>query len=400
MAIDQEKKSNRLLGNRRFTSADLTTAQEAFTEVLDINSNEIYTQTNAVPTSSLPFSGSSQNGNVYQSGSANILKYWFRHRLTKSNVGRDVWFFLYPTGSNSGVTPQLVQDGQQTNFISPKYSISALANANTEDSTPGYGIKVFKSTSTDSASLSGGDIVSANDYQFDYKTGVLQFNSSAVDPSNSQYVYMTVYQYVGTNLRTGLDIAGNVKISGSLTVSGQTLLDSYYTGSETLIVSGAMKIVDQQVGSAVASSSLFLENLGTILRLSIIGRVFSSQRFYDIFFKRYEPLVRGTDARTRGQIVGELLSDAFSSAIAQGTAQSIDQAVEEVKDQTSFLMENTMKPPSKTRRSSATPVPQVLPPINTAQAQPVLNQSIRQRAKENPAVAATLLGGLGSAGLL
>ena len=77
MAINQEKKSNRLLGGRRFTSADLTTAQEAFTEVLDINSNEIYTQTNAVPTSSLPFSGSSQNGNIYQSGSANILKYWF-----------------------------------------------------------------------------------------------------------------------------------------------------------------------------------------------------------------------------------------------------------------------------------------------------------------------------------
>ena len=152
------------------------------------------------------------------------------------------------------------------------------------------------------------------------------------------------------------------------------------------------------VAANIAASPL--ENLGTILRLSIIGRVFSSQRFYDIFFKRYEPLVRGTDARTRGQIVGELLSDAFSSAIAQGTAQSIDQAVEEVKDQTSSLMENNMKPPLKTRRSSATPVPQVLPPVNTAQVQPVANQSIRQRAKENPAVAATLLGGLGSAGLL
>ena len=30
----------------------------------------------------------------------------------------------------------------------------------------------------------------------------------------------------------------------------------------------------------------------------------------------------------------------------------------------------------------------------------VPNKNIRQRAKENPAVAATLLGGLGSAGLL
>ena len=74
------------------------------------------------------------------------------------------------------------------------------------------------------------------------------------------------------------------------------------------------------------------------------------------FSKGRRTLVRGTDARTRGQIVGELLSDAFSSAIAQGTAQSIDQAVEEVKDQTSSLMENNMKPPLKTRRSSASPV--------------------------------------------
>ena len=76
---------------------------------------------------------------------------------------------MSPTGSNSGVTPQLIQDGQQNNFISPKYSISSLANANTEDSTPGYSIKVFKSTSTDSGSLSSGDIVSSNDYQFDFK---------------------------------------------------------------------------------------------------------------------------------------------------------------------------------------------------------------------------------------
>ena len=84
---------------------------------------------------------------------------------------------MVPTGSTSGVTPQLIQDGQQGSFISPKYSVSSLANANTEDSTPGYGVKVFKSTSTDSGSLSSGDIVSTNDYQFDYKTGIIQFDS-------------------------------------------------------------------------------------------------------------------------------------------------------------------------------------------------------------------------------
>ena len=41
MAIDLEKKSNRLLGNRRFTSADLNTSQEAFTDVLDIGLKKI-----------------------------------------------------------------------------------------------------------------------------------------------------------------------------------------------------------------------------------------------------------------------------------------------------------------------------------------------------------------------
>ena len=84
---------------------------------------------------------------------------------------------MVPTGSTEGFTPQLIQDDQQTNFISPKYSLSSLKISNTEDSTPGYNVKVFKSTSLNSGSLGGGDVVSSNDYQFDYKTGVLQFES-------------------------------------------------------------------------------------------------------------------------------------------------------------------------------------------------------------------------------
>ena len=56
-----------------------------------------------------------------------------------------------------------------------------------------------------------------------------------------------------------------------------------------------------------------------------------------------------------------------------------------------------------------TPVPQVLPPITAQDLQITKKvnpryvqqqQNIRQRAKTNPYVAASLLGGLGSAGLL
>tara|TARA_R100001509_G_C4843265_1_gene207403 strand:+ start:15 stop:1037 length:1023 start_codon:yes stop_codon:yes gene_type:complete len=234
MAIDQTKKSNRLLGSRRFTSDALNTSQEAFQSVLDIRANEVYTDANLIPTSSLPFSGSSQQGSTFQSGDKNVLKYLFRQRLTRSNVANDVFFFMVPTGSATGVTPQLIQDGQQTNFISPKYSVSALANANTEDSTPGYNVKVFKSTSLNSGSLGGSDVVSSNDYQFDYKTGVLQFETALA--SNLE-VYMTAYQYVGKTLADGVSTSGtgsfdNLDMGGNIIPRDDDQYDIGVVGKE------------------------------------------------------------------------------------------------------------------------------------------------------------------------
>jgi hypothetical protein len=246
MAIDQTKKSNRLLASRRFTSDALNTSQEAFQSVLDIRANEVYTDANLIPTSSLPFSGSSQQGSIHQSGTQNILKYYYRQRLTRSNVANDVFFFMVPTGSSSGVTPQLIQDDQQTSFVSPKYSVSALANANTEDSTPGYNVKVFKSTSLNSGSLGGGDVVSSNDYQFDYKTGVLQFETALA--SNLE-VYMTSYQYVGRTLAdgvtsTGTGSFGGLDIDGNIVPGEDDTYDIGATGLEwkNLFIDGTANI--------------------------------------------------------------------------------------------------------------------------------------------------------------
>ena len=55
-ALDKEKKSNRLLGSRRYTHDTLLDSQEAFTEVLDIGASEVYTQAKFIPSSGLPFS--------------------------------------------------------------------------------------------------------------------------------------------------------------------------------------------------------------------------------------------------------------------------------------------------------------------------------------------------------
>ena len=232
--IDSGSKSNRLLASRRYTHNTLNTSQEAFTNVLDLRSEEIYTRAHLIPSSSLPHSGSSQKNAIFKKDGQNVTKYWYRHCLTKSNVNNEVFFFLSPTGSSDGIGPQLIDDNQQTNFISPKYSVSSLANATTEDATPGYLAIVYKSTTTNTASLGGGDIVSTNDYQFDYKTGVLQFKSDSVDPTDSQKLYMTVYQYVGQNLRTGLEVQGPFTAS-NVTFTGESDITSFGSTAQSMI---------------------------------------------------------------------------------------------------------------------------------------------------------------------
>ena len=239
-ALDKEKKSSRLLASRRYTHETLNASQESFTEVLDLGASEIYTEADLIPSSGLPFSGSSQIHSTYSTEGKSVMKYWYRQRLTKSNTNNEVWFFLDPTGSDSGIGAQLISDDQTVNFISPKYSIAGLATSTTEDSTPGYLATLLKSTSLDSSSLDGDDIVSTNDYTFDYKTGVVQFTNSSVDPGNSDYLYMTVYQYVGSTLASG-NISGSATSTGSfgrLEVGELSITDDLTYGSTNWNESG------------------------------------------------------------------------------------------------------------------------------------------------------------------
>ena len=212
-AINNTYKSARLLQSRRYTHDTYTDAQEAFTSTLDINASEVYIDANLIPSSSLPFSGSGQNGNTYSSAGQDVVKYWYRQPLTKSDTNNEVWFFLNPSGSNSGIGAQLIDANQQTNFVSPKYSVPALANANTEDATPGYGVKL----------IVAGTQVSVNNYTFDYKTGVVQFATSALMPSNGQVVTITAYQYVGRKLSDYISNPAASLPSGLISSSQQVI---------------------------------------------------------------------------------------------------------------------------------------------------------------------------------
>ena len=202
MAIDKLSKSNRLLQSRRYTHDSFTDSQEAFTSTLDINANEVYVDQALIPSTGLPFSGSAQSGSIYSVNGQNVMQYYYRAGLTRSDLSSgsksEVWFLLSnSTASAAGIGGQLIDANQQTNFISPKYGAVSLANANAEDTTPGYGVKVFVSSASTSAGVVSGDQVSVNNYTFDYKTGVLQFTTTALAPTTSQYVYLSGYQYKG-----------------------------------------------------------------------------------------------------------------------------------------------------------------------------------------------------------
>ena len=184
--------------------------------------------------------------------------------------------------SESGIGAQLIDSNQQTSFISPKYSDSTLANATAEDSTPGYLAKVFISTAANSASVSDSDVISVNDYTFDYKTGVLQFTDGTVDPSNSQYVYMSVNQYVGKTLADGIELTGDISgsatstgsfghlvVQGNITASGVVRADAFesVTGGDTIDFKDSVSVTGNvNADNLTADSSSFstrLTNLKT-----------------------------------------------------------------------------------------------------------------------------------------
>jgi len=290
MAFVSASFSNRKLQDRRFTvpislaggPTGLADSQEAFTSTLAISADEIFTDDRYIPTSSLPFSGSSQNGFIVSASRTDptlagqddlpILKFWYRKQLTPgattSNTGnkKETWFFL--TGSKSSVSEQTIDISQVTDFISPKFGSPAISLAFAEDNPPGYNIKVYTSnTSTPNS----GDYTSVDaiNYTFDYKTGVLIFNSNAAAPSNTQYVWATVYQYVGRTLRSqiednsiggggsGFPFSGSAIITGSLLISSSGLT---ITGSGINILSGSITVTNGGITGSLFGTASWANN--------------------------------------------------------------------------------------------------------------------------------------------
>ena len=260
MAVDKLSKSNRLLQSRRYTHDSFTDSQEAFTSTLDINAGEVYVDHALIPSSGLPYSGSAQSGSVYSVNGQSVMKYYYRAGLTRSDLATgsksEVWFLLSnATASLAGIGGQLIDGNQQTNFISPKYSAVSLANANAEDTTPGYGAKVFVSSATSSVGVAAGDQVSVNNYTFDYKTGVLQFATTALAPTTTQYVYVSAYQYVGRKLIDTLtDLKGTFRVFATYSALSTSPVNNF-TDNQIVYVANTDTLYQADVTYADFSSS-------------------------------------------------------------------------------------------------------------------------------------------------
>jgi len=61
-----------------------------------------------------------------------------------------------------------------------------------------------------------------------------------------------------------LNPTGSYKITGSLEVQGQTVLQQTSIDASALIVSGAMDIVQTQLQAQIQRAKLTIENLGTL----------------------------------------------------------------------------------------------------------------------------------------
>lgn len=285
MAFDTLTKAIRLLVGRRYTSTDLTDSQEAFASTIQMGTSEIWSQINLIPSASLPYSSSATPGTTTTSG---VLKYWYRWPLTVANntaTGSSVWYFTSPTGSAAGIGSQLIDGGQQINFISPKYVsdsniVNQSADAGNNGNPPGYNIALF--TSADGVTFS--PLSPSASYQFDYKSGILTFTTTTV-PSNR--VYATVYQYVGRMLSDPNDIvalsitASNISASGYISSSASNF-NTLTSNSSTLFNVTASNITASGYISASILNSTNLVSTNNILtnitssNISASGNISSS----------------------------------------------------------------------------------------------------------------------------
>jgi hypothetical protein len=242
---------------------------EAYTNVLDLNANEVYTQQQYIPSSSLPYSSSADNLSFVTATidgvSTNIAQFYSELSMSRSentfnNSKKEVWYAISGSGftpNDTGINSTIIQKNQLTNWISNKYATASFALNDAETPAPNnaYNIRVKVN----------GTFRNAGQYQFDYKTGVLQFKLNSDAPIATDAVTLTGYRYVGKTLAdetfggggsgTGFPFSGSAVITGSLLVSGSDVNFSNATSISLSTFTAKSASIDHLVVNTLISSS-------------------------------------------------------------------------------------------------------------------------------------------------
>jgi len=190
--------------------------------------------------------------------------------------------------------------------------------------------------------------------------------------------------------------------SGKLpAVYGKELSDDMLEFGQTLVFNSQTVDGGGLIAASVAASPL--QNLGTLFRFGVISRVFSSQVYYKGLQKRVD-LAMGKGV-SRPAALAKVIAQSLTSAAGQLGAQTTDESISSGINQAEKFIQNSQNssPNTRSTNQSNISIPEVspifeIPEIQSASLQP--QQSIRDRVRDDPALTASLLGGLQNAGFV
>jgi hypothetical protein len=135
-----------------------------------------------------------------------------------------------------------------------------------------------------------------------------------------------------------------------------------------------------------------LQNLEKIVRLSIMGRIFSSKFYYKSIMEDYQKLKTGLNQDQRASLLGKLMVNSMRR-ITQGTGQSIQEGQREVENQvravadSSGLSQQISNLSQQIQQPSPNNSPAMPQPATPAAPGP---NNLRQQAAQNPGIAQAL----------
>ena len=147
-----------------------------------------------------------------------------------------------------------------------------------------------------------------------------------------------------------------------------------------------------------------LENIGTIARLGLVGQVLSTGPFYTSFAAKYgKESAKESTKSGKMRVFLNVLNQTSQSFAKQSTARGAYGLGSAVSNEADFQVDrikSSIMPSTPSVRRTSVPIPEVSPVMEMPPMPDGSQSSIRDRVRDNPALAASLLGGLENIGFV